>query len=280
MNYDTYIAYIRQVLQALREGKLPIDIFKSKFFQREIKYLGLIIGLGYIRIDLAKVEAILGQEVPKNARNVLVFLGIANFYRRFIEGFSTIALLMTLLIKGFGSKDRSKRAAQNWTAACQASFDILRTAFTTAPVLQHYDPEKLYTVYPDALDRVVGRVLSQLDKKGVLYLVAFFLSKLNPAECNYEIYDKELIAIVRCFEEQRPELIGIAEPIQVFSNYRTLQYFLTTKILNRRQARQSEFLLSFYFKLDQIKGTDNVVADALIRRLQDQDGKADNIAYY
>lgn len=99
----------------------------------------------------------------------------------------------------------------------------------------------------DASDFVVAGVLSQKDNEGVLHPVAFFSRKMSPAECNYEIYDKELLAIIRCFEEWRPDLEGSELPVQVLTDHKSLEYFMTTKRLTRRQARWAEFLADYNF---------------------------------
>lgn len=95
-----------------------------------------------------------------------------------------------------------------WDAACESSFQTLKDRFTSAPVLAHFDWNKDVVLETDASDYVSAGVMSQHDDKGVLRPVAFFSKKHSAAECNYEIYDKELLAIIRCFEEWRPELEG------------------------------------------------------------------------
>lgn len=111
--------------------------------------------------------------------------------------------------------------------------------------------------------------MSQYDKSGILRPVAYFSKKYSPAECNYEIYDKELMAIIRCFEAWRPELEGSAFPIHVLSDHKNLEYFMTTKTLSRRQARWSEYLSRFNFKIVYQPGNMNGKADALTRRSGD-----------
>ena len=102
--------------------------------------------------------------------------------------------------------------------------------------MMHFDAEKEIIVETDALDYVSAGIISQYDDNGVLYPVAYFSKKHLPAKCNYEIYDKELMAIIKCFEEWRPELESTLHPIQVLSDYRNLEYFISTKLLSRRQA--------------------------------------------
>ena len=125
----------------------------------------------------------------------------------------------------------------------------MKDAFTSAPILLHFNPEKQCIVETDASDYVSAGILSQYDDDNVLHPDAFFSKKHSPAECNYEIYDKELMAIIRSFEEWRSELESSPHIIQVLSDHRNLEYFMSTKLLSRRQARWSEFLSRFNFKI-------------------------------
>jgi hypothetical protein len=136
-----------------------------------------------------------------------------------------------------------------WGIEEQATFAALQHAFTSAFILRRFDHDRDIVVETDASDYVSTSVLSQYDDDGLLRPVAFFSKKRSPAECNYEIYDKELMAIVRAFEEWRPELQSVENPIKVLSDYKNLEYFTTTKLLNRRQARWSQFLSQFNFQI-------------------------------
>ena len=118
-----------------------------------------------------------------------------------------------------------------------------------AQVLRYFDLDKEIIVETDASDYFSVGVMSQYDADGILYSVAFFSKKHSPAECNYEIYDKTLMAMIRCFEEWRAELESSPHPIRVLSDYKNLEYFMSTKLLSRRQARWSEFLSRFNFRI-------------------------------
>ena len=162
----------------------------------------MIISTDGVRMDPDKVDAIVNWEAPINVKDVQAFLGFSNFYRRFIRGFSRIVRPLVSLTK--------KDAKFNWTATCQEAFQTLKSLFTSAPILRHFDPSKETIVECDASDFVSSGILSQYDSDGTLHPVAFMSKKYDPAECNYEVYDKELLAIVRCFEDWRSELQGIA----------------------------------------------------------------------
>lgn len=212
-------------------------------------------------MDPDKVKTIVDWETPTCVTDVQAFIGFANFYRRFIKDFSKIITpLVNLTKKGIQFK---------WDTTCELSFNALKKAFTTAPVLRPFDWNKEVILETDASDYVSAGVLSQYDDNGVLHPVAFFSKKHSATECNYEIYDKELLAIIRCFEEWRPELEGTPSPIKVITDHRNLEYFMTTKLLNRRQARWSEFLSRFNFKIIYRPGKQGAKPDALTRRSED-----------
>ncbi|GAW22450.1 hypothetical protein ANO14919_119870 [Xylariales sp. No.14919] len=252
-----HIYHVRKVLSALLRAGLHIDIKKCEFHTTETRYLGLIISTDGIKMDPAKVEAITNWKQPQNVKDVQKFLGFANFYRRFIRSFSTIAKALTKLLR--------KDSTWDWGPACDEAFAKLKAAFTSASTLAFFDPSRRTVVEADASDWASGGVLSQY-VDGVLRPVAFFSSKHLPTECNYEIYDKELLAIIKAFEEWRPELQGADQPVEVITDHKNLQHFMTTKLLNQRQARWAEFLSQFNFRIVYRPGTRAVKPDALSRK--------------
>ena len=138
-------------------------------------------------------------------------------------------------------------------------------------MLAHYDSSLETWVETNASDFVVARVLSQKHDK-VLKPVAYFSKKMNPAECNYMIYDKELLAIVRRFKTWSPELASMSpnQPVKVLTDHQNLKHFMTTKQLNRRQARWAEFFLESNFKISYRPGKEDEKPDTLTRLAQDR----------
>ena len=145
----------------------------------------------------------------------------------------------------------------------------MKHRFTTAPILAHFDYEKECIVETDASDNVSAGVLSQYGDDAKLHLVASFSQKHPPQEINYEIYDKELLAIIKTFEEWRPMLEGAGLPIKILTDHQNLQYFMTTKQLSRRQARWSEYLSRFNFVIQFWLGKLGAKPDAFTRRSGD-----------
>ena len=134
-------------------------------------------------------------------------------------------------------KKDARKTNFEWTGACQKAFDLLKQRFTTVPILAHFDYEKECIVETDASDNVSVGVLSQYGEDEKLHPVAFFSQKHSPQEINYEIYDKELLAIIKAFKEWRPMLERAGLLIKILTDHQNLHYFMTTKQLSRCQAR-------------------------------------------
>jgi hypothetical protein len=225
-----------------------------------------------MQIDAAKFKPLIEVENPvrifvdgavpfyRAAKNLQVFaihVNPANFYRRFIKGYSKITTpLITLTCK-----DKSF----SWNPTAQAAFDTLKMAFTFAPILIHPDPAKPFIMETNASDFALGAILSQFGIDGLLHPVAFYSRKLTSAEINYQVYDKELLAIITAFEQWRPYLAGAQHRVQVLTDHKNLLYFTTTRTLNCRQARWSIFLADFDFEIQYQPGTQQGKVDALSR---------------
>jgi RNase H-like domain found in reverse transcriptase/Reverse transcriptase (RNA-dependent DNA polymerase) len=184
--------HIRIVLQRLREAGLQADINKCEFHTQETKFLGLIVGTKGVRMDPEKIIAIKEWQTPRSLKQVQAFLGLCNYYRQFIEGFSKLIKSLTKLTR--------KDQPFEWTNDCKEAFENLKNKVTTAPILRHFNPKATTYLETDASDHVSGGVLSQKDENGIVHPVAFFSKAMIPTECNYDIYDKELLAIIRCLE--------------------------------------------------------------------------------
>jgi hypothetical protein len=222
--FEEYQEYVNLVLEAFEKATFHLKPEKCGFHHQEVKYLGLIISTEGINMDSEKITAVQDWEAPRNLKDVRAFLGFANFYRRFVWNYSKIIQLLTLLTR--------KGVTFVWKEEQQKAFDTLKNTFMSVPVLARFDPNCDIIVETDASNYVSAGVLSQYDNDGILHPVAYFSKKHSPAECNYEIYDKELMAIVCTFEQWRPELQSVINPIYVLSDHKNLEYFTMTKLLN------------------------------------------------
>jgi len=153
-----------------------------------------------------------------------------------------------------------------WSKRCQRAFDELRKRFTKPPILAHFQFDRRKMLETDASDYAKGSVLSQAEPDGKWHPLAFYSKKFSPAEINYDIHDKEMSAIVDSFKQWEHWLIGSLHPILVYTDHKNLEYFTTTKVLNRRQARWADYLSLFDFKIIYRPGRENGKADALSRR--------------
>jgi hypothetical protein len=182
-------------------------------------------------MDKSKVETIECWATPSSVKDVQRFLGFANFYRRFIKGYSKITTPLTSLT----CKDKTF----SWNPTAQAAFDTLKMAFTFAPILIHPDPAKPFIVETDASDFALGTILSQFGIDGLLHPVVFYSRKLTSAEINYQVYDKELLAIITAFKQWRLYLAGAKHQVQVLTDHKNLLYFTTTRIVAKHAGLSS-----------------------------------------
>ena len=264
---EEHNVHVSKVLAKLKATGLYAKLEKCEFDQVQVEYLGYIISPSGISMDPKKVESVLSWDIPKTVKDVQSFLGFANFYHRFVKNYSKISSPLTNLTK--------KTLPFQWTLSCQKAFDTLKSSFTSAPVLAHPDINKPFIVETDASDFALGAVLSQYGEDKLLHPIAFYSRKFSAAEINYDIYDKELLAIIAAFEQWRHYLDGCKHKVTVYCDHKNLQYFTTTKVLNRRQARWSLFLASFDFLITYRPGSKQGKPDALSRRAEYQPKEGD-----
>ena len=254
---ESHISHVNQILERLAARKLYVNSEKSSFHQSSVNFLGYEISSTGLAMDSTKVSAVLSWPLPCSVKDVQSFLGFANFYRRFIKDYAKIAQPLTNLLR----KDTPFKIDTN----VEAAFSHLKTLFTSAPLLRHFDPNLTITLETDASDYAIGAVLSQSDDTET-FPVAFYSRKLTPAEQNYPIYDKEMLAIVAAVMEWRNYLEGSLHTFTILTDHKNLEYFMTAKTLNRRQARWSELLSGYKYNLKYTPGSQNGKADALSRR--------------
>jgi transposase InsO family protein len=253
--------HVRKVLLRLREAGLQADIKKCEFGVQRTKYLGFIISTDGIEVDPEKVSIVRNWRAPETVRGIQSFLGFCNFYRRFIRDFGVIARPLIQLTK--------TGVPFSFGKACWDAFEELKARLTSSTVLRHYNPELQSMIETDASDGVIAGVFSQQHPNGEWYPVAYFSKTMAPAECNYEIHDKEMLAVVRSLDQWRPELQGTHKRIQIYTDHKALEYFMTTKQLTGRQARWAEALAGYHFTIMYRAGKQNGKADALTRREQE-----------
>ncbi|WVZ50518.1 LOW QUALITY PROTEIN: hypothetical protein U9M48_001764 [Paspalum notatum var. saurae] len=177
--------HLRLVLQKLRKHKLYAKFSKCDFWMKEVQFLGHVISNGGIAVDQNKVAEVQNWKVPEDIKAIRSFLGLAGYYRRFIEGFSKTAKPMTALLE--------KNARFKWTP--NEAFEELKKKLTTAPVLTFLDMHKPFSVYCDASRLGLGCVLMQEGK-----VIAYASRQLRDHEKNYPTHDLELAAVVHALK--------------------------------------------------------------------------------
>lgn len=254
--YNEHIEHIHKALSLLRENKLYAKRSKCEFAKTSVEYLGHIISDQGFSMEEDKIKSIQNWPRPTCKRDVQSFLGLVNFYRRFIRNCSRISRPLTKI---------TGNVPFNWTNYEQNAFDKLRKAVTSAPVLRAFDPELSTCVTTDASGYAIGAVLEQTDSES-RRPVAFFSRTMSPAEQNYHPQEQELLAIVEALRHWRAYLHG--RPFIVNTDHESLKYLQTQDHLSSRQVRWMENLIEFDFQIRYIKGKTNVVADALSRTIK------------
>jgi hypothetical protein len=250
-NEEEHERHLDTVLKALREHKLYAKFSKCKFWEKKVHFLGHVITKEGIAVDPEKVRAVQEWKQPEDVTEIRSFLGLAGYYRRFIQHFSRIASPLTQLTR--------KNVEFNWSAKCEEAFQRLKHLLTTAPVLTIPVPGGKLIVCTDASGTGLGCVLMQ-EKK----VVAYASRQLKPHEVRYPTHDLELAAVVFALKTWRHYLLG--EKFELYTDHKSLKYLKTQKELNMRQRRWLELIESYDFQILYHPGKGNVVADALSRR--------------
>lgn len=248
--------HLRKVLEILRSNHLYAKWSKCDLFKDEVEYLGHLLCADGVKADPAKVKAITDWPTPQSVTDVRAFVGLANYYRKFIKGYAQIATPLTDLLR------LDHRFL--WSSAAQKAFDQLKSAMTKAPILQVVDVDQPFRVETDASGFGVGAALLQRNAAGEWYPIAFHSRKMKPAERNYPVHEQELLALIEALKTWRHYLHGSA--FHAHTDHRTLQFFQGQPNLSGRQARWSEILQEYDVVIEYKPGTTNIVADSLSRR--------------
>jgi len=218
-----------QVLKRLRDKDLFLKPEKCIFNAKEVKYLGFIVKPNKISMDPTKLVGIKDWIPPKTVKGIRSFLGFGNFYRRFINRYAEITKPLNELTK--------KTKIFKWSQECQMAFENLKEKFLKEPILIIPDPSKQFFVESDASKWATGAVLQQLDNNGDLKPCSYISHSLTTTERNYDIYDRELLGIIRALQTWRHFLEGSEHEVIILSDHKNLTYFQKAQKLNHRQAQ-------------------------------------------
>jgi hypothetical protein len=205
-----------------------------------------------------KIQVIQDWPEPKKIKDIQSFLGFANFYRQFIYGYSNIVVPLTWLT--------CKGTPWNFDEKCREVFEKLKKAFTTAPILMHWIPDTQIIIETDTSDYALAAILSIITPDNEVHPVAFHSRTFTAPKLNYAIHDKELLAIFEAFHIWRHYLEGSPLSIDVVTDHKNLEYFITTKVLTRQQVQWSEYLAQFNLVIRFRPGQLGTKPDSLTRR--------------
>ena len=246
---DEHQQHLRAVCAKLQHKRLFANLAKCSFLNTSLTFLGFIIAPAEIVVDPAKTSAIHAWPTPQSLFDIRNFHGLAQFYRRFIKNFSSIAAPLT---------DLFRQTQFAWNPSAERAFQQLKVALSTAPVLRLPDSTKLFDVATDASGVGIGAVLSQ-----DTHPVSYFSEKLSEVKVRYSNYDRELYAVVQFLRYWRHYLLH--NEFILYSDHDALRFLHSQKKLNARHARWNEILQEFTFSLRHKPGRDNKVANALSR---------------
>ena len=201
----------------MTELDLHLKLEKCKFAAEEVEYLSMIVKPGQLAMDLTKLDSIAKWPTPTKVKEVCSFLGFANFYQHFIPNYSNIACPLIDLTK----KDHS----WNWTTLCQTSFDSLQSLFLSKSILRLPDLSASFAIVTDASQNASGGILLQTNFNGDWHPCSYLSQSFFPAERNYDVYDRELLAVIHALKSWQHYLHGSPFPIQVFTDHINLTYF-------------------------------------------------------
>ncbi|SJL10871.1 uncharacterized protein ARMOST_14266 [Armillaria ostoyae] len=237
---DEHRCIVRRVLQCLRENKLFLKAEKCEFEVLETEYLGVIISEGQVRMDPIKLAGIAEWPTPTKKKELQSFLGFTNFYRKFIRDYSKVVHVLTQL---------TGKAEWTWGTAQNQAFQQLKKQMAEDVILAIPNRTGHFRVEADTSNGAVSAVLSQ-EQEGKWRPVAFMSKALTATERNYEIYDKELLAIMLALSDWRHYLMGALKDVEIWTDHQNLQYFRKPQKLNRRQARWVTKLAEYHFGED------------------------------
>jgi hypothetical protein len=244
---EMHLAHLREVLMCMRENRLYANINKCIFGAEETPFLGCFLGKDGVRADPEKIEAISQWPAPTSQRDLRKWLGLANYLHKYSENCAELARPLTNLLK--------KDADWSWTAEAQRAFEAIKQSLQCAQILTLPDEDRPFSVVCDASDFVIGCALLQVDPEGER-VVSFQSGQLKTAEKNYSVHDKELY------------LLG-SIPFVIYTDHASLRTATSSSHLSQRMARRLSFFAEYNFTVAYKPGKQNIVADALSRRPDD-----------
>ncbi|KAG3077721.1 hypothetical protein PI124_g20103 [Phytophthora idaei] len=254
---EVHLRHLRQVFQVMRENKLYANLKKCVFCAPEIPVLGCYVSKNGVRADPEKVSSICSWPTPKSPTELRQWLGMANTLHNYTKNYAGLIQPLSSLLK--------KDVQWVWKPEHQAAFDSVKKSLPSAPILILPDDSKPFHVVCDASDFAIGSALMQFDDEGKERVVSYQSRQLKPAERNYPVHDKVLLAMRYALIKLRVYLLG-EESFAVYTDHASLRTAMKTSHLSQRMARWLSFFSEYNFVVHYKPGKNNILADALSRR--------------
>jgi hypothetical protein len=256
--FDQHLKHMEDVFSRLRKANFKLKASKCHFMEKEITYLGYLVSSDGIRPDPKKIQVVKDFPVPRKIRDIRGFLGLCNYYRRFVPNFMDIAKPLYELTKS----DTKFR----WHTKCQEAFDELRKKLTESPILAHPDFNKPFILETDASDTGISAILSQEGDFGK-HVIAYASRILSITERKYSVTEREALAAVWGTKEYRPYLHG--RKFTLVTDHAALKWLLAYRGISGRVSRWTMKMMEYDFEIQHRKGKDHTNADILSRIYED-----------
>ena len=265
---------VHKILQKLRQHDLYLKPEKCQFEQKKVEFLGIILEKETVQMDPAKTKGIADWKTPQNLKDIHAFLGFTGFYRYFVPNYSKIARPLIELTK--------KAVPFHWSEAQSKVFKTLKTLMCRCPVLKQPNYTKPFFLSTDASAYGVGAVLSQegeinpRTQKPTQQPIAYYSATFTPMERNYDIYKRELLAVIKTLTHWQPHLAATKDPVTILTNHANLIYWKTPWTINRRVARWFTELQDYHLIIKHVPRKIHAATDMLSRPPGVDKGEDDN----
>ena len=259
-NSDEHLQHLQTVLERFKQFGVVINPSKCELGVTNLQFLGHQVDSEGIRPLEEKVEVIQEFPLPRTRRKLREFLGLVNFYHRFIKDCATVIQPLNVLL----TKAKDDSHDLQWNDSATAAFTAIKQALSTATLLFHPKHDAPTSIMTDASSCAVGAVLQQYNDQQWCP-IAYFSRKLKPSETKYSTFDRELLAVYLAIKHFRHFVEG--REFQVFTDHKPLTYSLSSKSdrYTPRQIRHLDYISQFTTNIQHVSGKDNSVADALSR---------------
>ena len=259
-DFNTHLHHLTEVFQRLRDAKLTLKPSKCKFGVEKVVFLGHVISSEGVAVESSNTDKVRNFPVPQTQRQLRGFLGLCNYYRKFVRNYAKICIPLNALLKNDVRRTFSKT---DWTQECQTAFDELKNALLSPPILRYPDMKREFILSTDASGGALGYILGQIDDKGGEYVIAYGGRAIRPDEQKWNTSELECLAIISGIETFKHYLTH--QHFTVFTDHSALQWLMTKREPTGRLARWCLKIQSYHFTVKHRKGSQNQNADAISR---------------